>query len=63
MGAMPGVNRSARQEQHTNAMLQAAHGAVACAQTRTWAICQGSEGCGDGKTAKSVITVLSKRGT
>ena len=59
---MPGVNRSARQEQHTNATLQAAQEAVACAQMRACATCQGSEGCGVGKTARSVMAVLSKRG-
>jgi hypothetical protein len=58
MGAVPGVNRSAQHEQHTNATLQAAQATDACAQTRECAICQGSEGRGAGKTARSIIRVL-----
>ena len=61
-GAVPGVNRSERQEQHTNATLQAAQLADACAQTRECARCQGSVGEGAGKVARSVIKGLFERG-
>ena len=47
-GGVPGVNRSARHEQQVKDALQPAQGWLACAQTRTWAICQGSRGRGAG---------------
>ena len=58
VGGVPGVNRSARHEQHTKAALQATQATDACAHTRKCATCQGSEGRGVGKTAKSVTIVL-----
>ena len=58
MGAVPGVKRRARHEQQTKATLHAAQLVVACAQTRTCAMCHGSEGRGAGKPARSVIAVL-----
>ena len=59
-GAGPGVNRRLRQEQQIKEMLQAAQAAVACAQLRAWARCQGSVKEGAGKVpARSLIAVLS----
>ena len=61
-GGVPGVKRSARQEQHTKATLHAAQAWVACAHTRACAMCQGSEGLGAGRVARSVIATLLDKG-
>lgn len=61
-GGAPGVNRRARQKQHTKATLQAAHADDACAHTRACAMCQGSDGEGAEKVPKLVIKVLSTKG-
>ena len=55
-GGEPGVKRRLQHEQQVSEMLQAGQATVACAQTRTWARCQGSAEEGLGKASARLDT-------